>query len=32
VLDVEFMGRVYTPEEAEAVLAEAARVEAELTK
>jgi putative methionine-R-sulfoxide reductase with GAF domain len=32
VLDVEFRDRAFTPEEAEAVLAEAARVEAELTK
>jgi putative methionine-R-sulfoxide reductase with GAF domain len=32
VLDVEFKGRAFTEEEAEAVLAEAARVEAELAK
>jgi GAF domain-containing protein len=32
VLDVEFPDRAYTPEEAEIVLAEAARVEAELAK
>jgi GAF domain-containing protein len=32
VLDVEFTDRAFTPEEAEAVLAEAARFEAELAK
>jgi hypothetical protein len=31
VLDAEFVERAFTPEEAEAVLAEAARLEAELT-
>jgi putative methionine-R-sulfoxide reductase with GAF domain len=32
VLDVEFVDRTFTPEEAEAVVAAAARLEAELTK
>jgi hypothetical protein len=32
ILDAEFIGRVFSPEEAEAVRAEAARLEAELTR